>query len=77
MSEIINEIAVEETEVKPVDLPTEERAVVFEEALEAILFAAGERIEISRLAAVLEVDQEEIVTAVDALADEFLRRNGG
>ena len=39
--------------------------------VEAILFAAGERIEISRLAAVLEVDQEEIVTAVDALADEF------
>ncbi len=39
--------------------------------VEAILFAAGERIEISRLAAVLEVDQEEIVKAVDALADEF------
>ncbi len=39
--------------------------------VEAILFAAGERIEISRLAAVLEVDQKEIVTAVDALADEF------
>lgn len=39
--------------------------------VEAILFAAGERIEISRLVAVLEVDQEEIVTAVDALADEF------
>ena len=39
--------------------------------VEAILFAAGERIEISRLATVLEVDQEEIVTAVDALADEF------
>lgn len=38
---------------------------------EAILFAAGERIEISRLASVLEVDQEEIVQAVDALADEF------
>ena len=44
--------------------------------VEAILFAAGERIEISRLAAVLEVDQEEIVKAVDALADEvaFNRR---
>ena len=39
--------------------------------VEAILFAAGERIEIARLAAVLEVDQEEIVQAVDALADEF------
>ena len=39
--------------------------------VEAILFAAGERIEISRLAAVLEVDQKEIVEAVDASADEF------
>lgn len=39
--------------------------------VEAILFAAGERIEIARLASVLEVDQEEIVKAVDALADEF------
>ena len=39
--------------------------------VEAILFAAGERIEISRLASVLEVDQEDIITAVDALADEF------
>lgn len=39
--------------------------------VEAILFAAGERIEISRLASVLEVDQEDIVAAVDALADEF------
>lgn len=39
--------------------------------VEAILFAAGERIEIARLASVLEVDQAEIVKAVDALADEF------
>ena len=40
-------------------------------AIEAILFAAGERIEISRLAATLEVDTDEIVTATDALADEL------
>lgn len=40
-------------------------------AVEAILFAAGERIEVSRLAAVLEVEQNEIVKAVDALADEL------
>ena len=39
--------------------------------VEAILFAAGERLEVSRLAAVLEVDQKEIVAAVDALADEM------
>ena len=38
-------------------------------AIEAILFAAGERIEISRLAATLEVDSDEIVAATDALAD--------
>ncbi len=38
---------------------------------EAILFAAGERIDVSRLAAVLEIDPKEIITAVDALADEL------
>ncbi len=37
--------------------------------IEAILFAAGERVEISRLAMTLEVDPDEIVTAADALAD--------
>lgn len=40
-------------------------------AIEAILFAAGERIEISRLAATLEVDSDEIIAATDALADEL------
>jgi segregation and condensation protein B len=39
--------------------------------IEAILFAAGERIEVSRLSQVLEVDPDEIITAVDALADEL------
>ena len=45
-------------------------------AIEAILFAAGERIEISRLAAVLETDEADIVAAADALADSlaFARR---
>ena len=45
-------------------------------AIEAILFAAGERIELARLAAVLETDEHEIAEAVDALADEwaFARR---
>ena len=37
--------------------------------IEAILFAAGERVEISRLAMTLEVDPDEIVSAADALAD--------
>lgn len=39
--------------------------------LEAILFASGERMEISRLAAVLEVDEREIEQAGDALADQL------
>lgn len=45
-------------------------------AIEAILFAAGERIEVSRLSAVLETDENEIISAVDALADQlaFQRR---
>lgn len=40
-------------------------------AIEAILFAAGERIEISRLAMALETDEDEIERAADALADAF------
>ncbi len=40
-------------------------------AIEAILFAAGERIEISRLSAVLETDPRDIEKATDALADEL------
>ena len=38
-------------------------------AIEAILFAAGERVEISRLAMALEADEADIVAAADALAD--------
>ena len=45
-------------------------------AVEAVLFAAGEPVEISRLAAVFEVDEDEIAGAVSALADvlAFQRR---
>ncbi|MBQ6831281.1 MAG: SMC-Scp complex subunit ScpB [Oscillospiraceae bacterium] len=39
--------------------------------IEAILFAAGERIEISRLAMVLETDPKDIEEAADALANEL------
>ncbi len=39
--------------------------------LEAILFASGERMEISRLAAVLEVDENEIEEAADALSNQL------
>lgn len=40
-------------------------------AIEAILFAAGERIEISRLAMALEVDPQDIIAAADSLMDEL------
>ncbi len=39
--------------------------------IEAILFASGERIEVSRLAAVLGVDEKDICLAADSLADEL------
>ena len=40
-------------------------------AIEAILFAAGERIETSRLSMVLEVDEKDIELAADALANDL------
>ena len=40
-------------------------------AIEAILFAAGERVELSRLAAVLETDAEDVEKAADAMADQW------
>lgn len=40
-------------------------------AIEAILFAAGERVELSRLAMALETDESEIEAAANALADEL------
>ena len=40
-------------------------------AIEAILFAAGERVEISRLAMALEADEKDIEEATDKLADDF------
>ena len=45
-------------------------------AIEAILFAAGEPVEISRLAFALETDEDDVVSAADALADmlSFERR---
>ena len=42
-----------------------------ERAIEAILFAAGERIEVSRLAAVLETDEADIEMTADTLADRL------
>lgn len=40
-------------------------------AAEAILFASGERIELSRLAFVLQQDQRDVEQAVDKLADQY------
>ena len=40
-------------------------------AIEAILFAAGERVEISRLASALETDPADIAAAADELADQL------
>lgn len=40
-------------------------------AIEAILFAAGERVEIARLSMTLEVDEKDIEEAADALANSF------
>ena len=40
-------------------------------AIEAILFAAGERVEVSRMAATLMADPSEIISAADALADQL------
>ena len=54
MSEILIEAVASEEEVKAIDLPTEERPVVFEEALEAVLFAAGHPISYATLARVFE-----------------------
>ena len=40
-------------------------------AIEAILFAAGERMEISRLASVLETDPADVEAAADGLANTY------
>ena len=46
-------------------------------AIEAILFAAGERVEASRLAMALETDVKDIIAAADALADEMAYERRG
>ncbi len=40
-------------------------------ALEAILFASGDRMELSRLSAVLETDESEVEAAADALSNQL------
>ena len=45
--------------------------IELQRAIEAILFAAGERLEVSRLAMTLDADEDDIIAAADALADEL------
>ena len=45
--------------------------IELQRAIEAILFASGERVEVAQLANVLETDKKEIVAATNALADEL------
>ena len=45
--------------------------IELQRAIEAILFAAGERVEINRLSMTLEADPADIKAAADALADEL------
>lgn len=40
-------------------------------AVEAVLFASGEPVELSRLSAALEADEKDVADAVDALANEW------
>ena len=50
--------------------------IELQRAIEAILFAAGERVDVSRLSFALEADENEIIAAADALCDQmaFARR---
>ena len=46
-------------------------------AIEAILFAAGESVEVDRIAAALEIDPCDVVKAANALADEMAYERRG
>jgi len=46
-------------------------SIELQRGIEAILFAAGERVELSRLAAVLEADPKDVAEAADTLADNL------
>lgn len=57
-----------------------ERTVDLEQmqrAIEAILFAAGERVELQRLAFALEVDPADVERAADALANDYAFQRRG
>ena len=45
--------------------------IELQRAIEAILFASGERMELSRLAMAIEADEKDVAAAADALADQL------
>ena len=51
--------------------------IELQRAIEAILFAAGERLEVSRLAAALETEPEEVASAADELANLYAYERRG
>ena len=51
--------------------------IELQRAIEAILFAAGERVEIAQLVGVLEADKKDIIEATNALADELAYNRRG
>ena len=46
-------------------------------AIEAILFASGERVDVSRLSAVLETDENEVIAAAEALSNQYAYERRG
>ena len=76
MSEIIKEVEgeVEETAVSR-EMPETERPVVFEEALEAILFAAGHPITYATLARVFELTPAKIKEKVAKYSEIYNNSN--
>lgn len=51
--------------------------IELQRAIEAILFAAGERVEIAQLSAVLGADAKDIIAATDALANDLAYNRRG
>ena len=51
--------------------------IELQRAIEAILFAAGERVEIAQLSNVLNADTKDIIAATDALANELAYNRRG
>lgn len=45
--------------------------IELQRAIEAILFASGERLELSRLAMALQTDEDQVAAAADSLADQL------